>query len=293
MNEIKPIIIIGMNRSGTKWLSNILCNHHDVIGVQSERAKGILESDILRGYIESKFDLRYPDDYVAFIELWSSTEFFKKANADKEKFYRLRPRPEKSFELFKILIEDYTKNHNKKYWLQKTSPAQAMKVMDYFNDGYFIVIRRNIIDTLKSMLQQSLNKGIRRSLNRAIYSFVIQKKMLNEICRRKDVICIKYENLIGSPEMQIRNVCDFIGIQFDYEMLNVPYIKNTSFKKGSDRKVIFNWVDKLTIKIMSNLFSLLPLSVMRGIRRLENLFEGRVVPFPRGTFCHVRKKYNL
>ena len=37
MNSIIPIILIGMNRSGTKWLSNMLSNHIDVISLQNKR----------------------------------------------------------------------------------------------------------------------------------------------------------------------------------------------------------------------------------------------------------------
>lgn len=37
MDSIIPIILIGMNRSGTKWLSNMLSNHLHVISLQNER----------------------------------------------------------------------------------------------------------------------------------------------------------------------------------------------------------------------------------------------------------------
>ncbi len=44
MNTITPIFIVGTNRSGTKWLSNILANHPDVAAVQTERTLGIVET---------------------------------------------------------------------------------------------------------------------------------------------------------------------------------------------------------------------------------------------------------
>ena len=87
-----PIIVVGMNRSGTKWVSNILCNHEDVIGVQSERHFGILETNMF-GTMQDKFDLSSPEDYVGFLEMWSKTEFFRRTDIDKQMFYELAPRP--------------------------------------------------------------------------------------------------------------------------------------------------------------------------------------------------------
>ncbi|MCK4320989.1 sulfotransferase [candidate division WOR-3 bacterium] len=37
-----PIFVIGKNRSGTKWLSNVIANHKDVACIQHELFGGIL-----------------------------------------------------------------------------------------------------------------------------------------------------------------------------------------------------------------------------------------------------------
>ena len=62
-----PVIVIGMTRSGTKWLSNILCNHSEMIGVQSEQHGGIIETNMFH-IMPRKFNLSFADDYIAFIE---------------------------------------------------------------------------------------------------------------------------------------------------------------------------------------------------------------------------------
>ena len=71
-----PLFVVGLNRSGTKWLSNTLCQHAEVAGVLHERFTGILETNMLDTIPRVFPDLREGDDYAAVIELWSATEFF-------------------------------------------------------------------------------------------------------------------------------------------------------------------------------------------------------------------------
>lgn len=68
MSTITPIFIVGTNRSGTKWLSNILAKHPDVAAVQTERTQGIVETNMFHS-LRIKFpDLRRPDDFVGLID---------------------------------------------------------------------------------------------------------------------------------------------------------------------------------------------------------------------------------
>jgi hypothetical protein len=291
MKKITPIIVVGMNRSGTKWLSNILCNNQDVICVQSKKACGVLESVILSGVMESKFDLSFPEEFAASMELLFKSNYFKIAQAEKEMFYKMNPRPNNFYEIYRIMMENYAKRNNKKFWLQKTSPFQALKVLKYFSEGYFVVIKRNIVDTLKSQFQRYSTRGIKKSLYKKIYSYVFQEKILANICKRPNVVYVQYEKLIENPDEQIRNVCDFIGIRFEPEMLNVTYRKNTSFKNESERNTIITGNNEIFLKIISKVFRLLPFFTMKGQRKVKMSFKNRPIPFNSGTYRHILDKY--
>lgn len=297
MNKITPIIVIGMNRSGTKWLSNILSNHPDVISVQHERARGILETNMF-GYMQTKFDLSNPDDYVGFVELWSKTHFFKLSQADKEMFRNLNPRPNNYFKLFEILMEDYRKRNNKQYWLQKTSPliagkTTALEVMEYFGEGYFVGIKRDIVDTLKSTLQLQVNRGQKRSaLYKATYRYVLEEKILKK-CVKKGATYIRYEELIKNMDGEIKRICDDIGIKYDRKMLGVPFNRNTSFKNNKERNRIITKREETIIKAVSEILRVLPLFVMKWIFEMKNLLKGEPEPvhFISGTFGPLKDKY--
>ena len=169
MTEPVPIIVVGMNRSGTKWVSNILCNHDSVIGVRSHRARGIIETNMF-GLMQQRFDLSSPDDYIGFIELWASTEFFQTTGVDKQFFYQLNPRPRKMLELFELLMREYALANQKSYWLQKTGPANAAVVLRHFRNAKVVITRRSLLDTVKSTWVMEQRYG-RRSLIRTAFEY--------------------------------------------------------------------------------------------------------------------------
>src|SRR5690606_13149279 len=156
--SIRPIILVGLARSGTKWVSNIIASHEDVVAVQSPTAGGILETDMFEG-LRDKFDLGFPTDYIGLTELWSRTEFFRLAGRDPEKFYRLDPRPRSPFAVFDLLMSDFARRHRCTHWLQKTSPLNALDVLDYFRSAKVVVVRRDLLDNARSALALRARHG--------------------------------------------------------------------------------------------------------------------------------------
>jgi len=156
-----------------------------------------------------------------------------------------------------------------------------------------VVIKRNIVDTLKSHFQLYSTRGTKKSLSKAIYYYVFQEKILSRVCKRKNVAYVQYEKLREDPDEQIRKVCEFIGIKFEPKMLNVSYRKNTSFKKQSDRNTIITGNNETFIKVMSKIFWLIPFFIMKYRRKLQMSFKSGPVPFRSGTYSHILNKYKF
>ena len=51
--KINRIIIIGMDRSGTKWISNEISNHPDIIAIRDEEHNGILETNMFTMFLNN------------------------------------------------------------------------------------------------------------------------------------------------------------------------------------------------------------------------------------------------
>jgi hypothetical protein len=269
--EVTPIILIGMNRTGTKWVSNLLCNHEDIIGVQSERARGILETNMF-GTMQEKFDLSFPDEYVGFLELWANTEFFKVAGGDKEEFYKLDPRPRDALRMFEILMSDYASRNDKRYWLQKTSPRTAENVLQYFKNAKVVITRRNLFDTVKSTLGLQRKLG-QRKLLRATYAYVRQRKELDEFSKRFNAVEVEYENLRRDTASEAARLLRELGLPVGTTSTEVPFEKNTSFSSGRERERIVSRKEYFVIRLVAFGAGLIPLIVMR----LATKFKARIV----------------
>ncbi|HZD53852.1 MAG TPA: sulfotransferase [Woeseiaceae bacterium] len=270
---IRPIILIGMNRSGTKWVSNIICGHADVIGVQSRRTGGILETNMF-GAMQDKFDPAVPDDYIGLVELWARTEFFRRTGLDKDMLYSLSPRPRSVLRLFEVVLDEVARRNGKSYWLQKTSPPNASTVLEHFTNARIVVVRRNLLDTVRSMLGLQSRRGT-RSLFRATYRYVYQKKLLDRICRHHPVIEMHYEALRANPESEKARLFARLGLDAGRVSPEDPFPRNTSFASEAQRRDIMPRRDRLLVRVLAVVIDLLPLPVISAAVVLRGFSLGR------------------
>ena len=85
---MKKIFVLGKNRSGTKWLSNIILNNKEIAGIQSNYHRGILETNLFNVFNRKFGNLKRRDDYIAFVEVFTATDFFKLTGLSKELLYK-------------------------------------------------------------------------------------------------------------------------------------------------------------------------------------------------------------
>ena len=280
---IRPIILIGMNRSGTKWVSNIICSHDDVIGVQSERTGGIVETNMF-GAMQDKFDLSYPDEYVGLVELWAATHFFRLTGIDKSFFYGLSPRPADVLGLFELLMNEYARRNGCKYWLQKTSPRKAPRVLEHFGNARVVVVRRDLMDTIRSTLGLQSRYG-KRNLFRATWECVYQGKLLDRICRRYPAIRVSYEALRADPAREEARLFAELELPAGKRAREESFPRNTSFANREQRHGIMSSRERLLARILARLVGLLPVDVISAAIAVRGVFAGRrPVPLVSDTF---------
>lgn len=270
---IRPIIVIGMNRSGTKWLSNIICSHEAVIGVQSPRFGGIVETEML-GPMRDKFDLAFPDDYIGLVELWSRSEFFRIASFDRQMFYALDPRPRDALELFELGMNELARKNDCTFWLQKTSPVSAPAVLEYFTNARIVVTRRNLLDNLRSNVAlQSRYRSPR--LFQATCRYVYEDKLLDRICRRYPVVHMRYEDLKADTEREKARLFAELGLGRPRNPEPASFPRNTSFASDHQRSEILSARDRVLARLVAFCLGLLPLPVISAAIGVRRLWLGR------------------
>jgi hypothetical protein len=260
----KPIFIVGNQRSGTTWLSNILCQHNKIIGVQSEPF-GIRESSYFN-FIEGFFgSLKKDNNFIQFIETIGSMDYFRLTGIKKDLLYQKKPKTYS--QAFRLLMDSFANKEKAEYWLEK-SPGHTLflrKISNYYKDSKFIGIKRNTLDTLRSAVRRTVirNNFIKKIfiIKRLLQHFKYSKHLnrFNSLSNR--ILIINYEDLIKSTQETLTKLCNFLDIEYEPSLLIEKYRPNTSFttfNKQEERAVILSSFDRKLIKWTSSIFEIFP-----------------------------------
>lgn len=237
------------------------------------------------GAMQDKFDLALPDEYVGFVELWAQTELFRRTGVDKAMFYRLSPRPRNFFTLFDLLMTEFARQQGKRYWLQKTSPLRALAVLEHFKGARIVIVRRNIVDTLKSTWGLQMRRRGSKRILRSAYMYVRQRKVMDLIARRFRVVEVHYEVLKLQTESEVARIFNELDLGPSKAPTQVPYAKNTTFDRESEREKIMSDTGRNAVRIVAAILSVVPLGVMSFSAGLKARLCGRGrIPLMSGSF---------
>jgi len=286
--EIKPILVVGHIRSGTKWLSNILCNHPIIAGVQSARARGILETNMFHR-MQAKFDLRSTDDYIGFIEVWGKTEFIHEAGTNINELYTLDPRPLCFVRLFEAVMIEYARRKDARYWLQKCDAERALEILPKLTieKPKIVVIRRQLHSVLESVRHMTRNRDRQFSTLKAVPGIARMEKLTRRLERDFDVVSVHYEELKDNPAATVRSICDSLELEYSDSLLEIPFAKNTSFSNSRPERLSAGRVRLLdTASIVSQSLPIWLLDLLLRIKKINR----PPLTFVSGTFGDLKNQ---
>jgi hypothetical protein len=132
-------------------------------------------------------------------------------------------------------------------------------ILSFYPDAKFLICVRDVRDFLLSYKHKWTNTSeenadrIRRLYHPALTS-LLWKASVKQILRMKHLIpsenlmVIRYESLVENPDQIVREMCQFIGENFEKDMLNVDE-ENSSFQvgeKGIFSSSVGRWRRQLT-----------------------------------------------
>jgi hypothetical protein len=281
----KPIFVIGLNRSGTKWLSNELSKHTEIACVRNENT-GIRETNMFRAF-GRKFDLNHLDDYIGLVELWSSTDFFIRTGVDKAIFFSSDPPITDHYLLFAQLMNAFATKQGKAYWLQKGSPIAGLELLKRFPDAHFVIVRRQMVDQIRSNVGRFARPGW-TTIARATFSYVRDNQILDRLQSRSRCPSVSYEELKMNRATIIQDLLNTWEITRGEIDETVVFRPNTTFPERTQRDDYFHSGQRLWIHFCALLSKLLPfpLKFYTAKRNWQ-----RVGPLVAGTFDNVYRQH--
>jgi len=247
--------IVGEGRSGTTLFSAMLNRNSGLLVTPETHFYRNLEC--YPGGIEA-FIAEYPNSLEGLFEKIDKTAYWSPSpNRIIARFPAIET-PRDVHKLFLEIGEDLILQTNKKYWLEKT-PGH-IRTIPFINtivrgkNIYIHVVRdgRAVAESLTRMDWASDNlyeNCVRWLSSLEQYHLFLEHK--------KNVISVKYEDLVLNPKKTLEIVMEFIGLKFENNMLESSVMDLSLIEKGHTHKnKVMEGLDKANIDAWVNVFSI-------------------------------------
>ena len=129
--------------------------------------------------------------------------------------------------LYKDLCFDLTRNGSKRYFLDKTPRYYQIidKLLNEFPDAKYIMLIRNPVNVLHSMLKTWIKRDIgllKKFKSDLIYAPAILEKYINNSKIHK----VKYEDLCLNTEIELKKILNYLNLKYEPNLLDISKRKN-------------------------------------------------------------------
>lgn len=258
MNRKKVIFIVGNSRSGTTMLGTILNQHHKIYRFEEIHFfEGMWSPKDYNQQISEKRAKKLLKR-LFFIE--RENGFFRDESTSKNDYSadisNILSGHNKDFSLEDIygdFIFYETRKSNKEIPCKQTPRylSYIPEILKIFPNAKII----NMVRDPRDVLLSQKNKWRVRSLgiNVIPYKEIIRSwinyhpvtisklwaSSINTALKyKKDMIFVKYEDLLEEPEKTLKIICQYLSIDFDSTMLDIPQIGSSSVKSDFNKKGI-------------------------------------------------------
>lgn len=241
---INPVFVLGSARNGTTWLGNCLCGHAQIAGAEDRVHWGQVESKILA---HAHYAGRFEDDrkFVAFMEAYAASDYFRLVDGDKESVYRKRPNH--FFQLFFDLMDEFASKSGASWWTTKLDPRFFYNQADFdeflkqLNARYakprFISIQRPFPRVLRSYLNMEGQKSIHQlPIYKKLMAVFLESarytthyRHIAALITKTSGLALDFPTFKENPEQELRRICEFLELPFDAVMLENRFPANSSF----------------------------------------------------------------
>lgn len=280
----RPIFIVGKHRSGTTGLANHLSQNDNVSAVKHTSHYGVHESAYFTRVIDNYSDIGTREEFANFVDLMSRSDYFRLTGIRKAYMLSLYPTTLTGF--FGQIMNEFARRQGAQFWLEKSPPhtKRALWLAEQYPEAQFIGIIRNVADVVASSLRlrsEELRKKGRYQrlirIARIVNAWVYYNKAIQELKTRHSsrTLILRYEDFCGDKKVVLKNACSFLGVSFENDMMEVPYVHNSSFSGSKNRKEELTETERDRIRTFASVLEKIPYEMYRSLDALREYFRGR------------------
>ena len=216
------IFLVGCPRSGTTLLQSLLAAHPQIASFP--------ESHFFRHLFIQKKGWRLTLGRLGFASLNVRSElkkFLHDMEQDKMGQYipKLALLKYQYVQAFIKALDILTEQQGKTFWLEKT--PSHLHYIEYIekavSEAKFIHILREGADVVASLYEVTHKHpeiwGKPRDIDQCIQRWIRDIQISYRYGHKPNHILVRYENLVENPDSVLRQLCEFIGAEFDVTML--------------------------------------------------------------------------
>lgn len=222
---MKPIFLVGAERSGTTLL-RLMLDAHPSISWLNEFEYSV--DKITNPNSWPDLDTFY--DYLSTDRIFHATQF----KIDKDLSYP---------SLIKSFLDQKRQRDNKNI-IGATCHRYYDRLLRLFPEASFIYLLRDPRDVAKSNIKMGWAGNVWKGIDRWITAEKLWEEVKSQLANNA-YIEVKYEDLIFSTEKILALICSFIGVPYMQDMLSYP--EKTTYSKP-DPSLINQWKNTMKTK---------------------------------------------
>lgn len=284
MRRATPIFVLGMQRSGTTWVSNMLEGSGVVAAVTAEEHHGVHESVFFSHFAHGFEPFQDANARRRFREAFLKSDYFLLTDLLPDVVDEALLNALDYADVFDAVMQTLAARDGKTHWLEK-SPHHTMlaeELADRFPDALFVCVVRESRSLIASRLA-AYGREPSRNLRRVVD--ILRGALVNSLYLRRlqrfaegcdRAMLLRYETFRRDQSRGRGQLVQFLRLSVPADNLVSTFAPNTSHIRADTQ--LLSSFDTLLIRVGDAFGRLLPLSLLSLIERKRRKSRGLAWP---------------
>ncbi|MEM1373309.1 MAG: sulfotransferase [Pseudomonadota bacterium] len=275
-----PIFVLGLQRSGTTWLANLLEAHPGIAAVASEDHNGVHESIFFSHFARAFGPWEDSAARQAFREAYKHSDYWLLTGLPETILSDIMAEASSYADVFRGTMDRIAFASGAKAWVEK-SPHHSLMAEDIrraIPDARFVMVLRDTEDMVLSRLSgfgRDPSRNLKRvaDIARAAAVNVLFERRFSQMARDPAFYLVRYDALRGDTDGALTGILGFLGLSAPQDPLVSRFAPNSSFSDRASRPSL-SALDRAVLRMSSAIARLVPLGPLSRIHASRDSARG-------------------
>jgi len=278
------VFVLGLQRSGTTWLANMLANLPQVAAVAHAEHQGVHESVFFSHFARNFGSWDDAQARTRFADAFAASDYFRLMGLPHATLERAMAQGDSFGAVFAAVMDAYAQAQGADIWIEKSPhhTVMAEAILQAVPDARFIMVERSLSDLVASRLHgfgRTPKAGFKfwKDVLRGAVTAAYYRREMRLLARRDCAMLVSYNALKSDPGGRTRaSIIDFLSLDADPDALRSTYRANSSFKGA--KPVALSVLARGLVQVIGVATWVPPLAVLR--RAQQRRTEARGADWP-------------